>query len=119
VLALRRVAMAALEEAKDAGAVQNPLEARLDLYLTDAARATLESVDDDLAALFIVSEVHLHHIEEQEELADPSGMRANASLAAGDKCTRCWMRAETTGRDGDHPDLCGRCAERVNRIISG
>jgi isoleucyl-tRNA synthetase len=119
VLALRRVAMAALEEAKDAGAVQNPLEARLDLYLTDAARATLESVDDDLAALFIVSEVHLHHIEEQEELADPSGMRANASLAAGDKCTRCWMRAETTGRDGDHPDLCGRCAERVNRIVSG
>ena len=119
VLALRRVAMAALEEAKDAGEVQNPLEARLDLYLTDAARETLESVDDDLAALFIVSEVHLHHIEEQEELADPSGMRANASLAAGDKCTRCWMRAETTGRDGDHPDLCGRCAERVNRIISG
>ncbi|MFW5867222.1 MAG: isoleucine--tRNA ligase [Armatimonadota bacterium] len=120
ILELRRIAMAALEDAKDAGVVANPLEARLDLHVTDAARATLESLEENLEALFIVSEVHLHHIEEDDDgIAAPSGVRAEATLASGDKCTRCWMRAETTGMSADHPELCGRCAERVNRILSG
>ncbi len=120
VLTLRGVAMAALEEAKAAGEVPNPLEARLDLYVTDAERDVLGAVEEDLAGLMIVSEVHLHHIEEHEgEPGEPSGMRAEASLASGDKCTRCWRRAESVGEAEDHPELCNRCAERVKRILSG
>jgi isoleucyl-tRNA synthetase len=120
VLELRRVAMAALEAAKDAGEVPNPLEARLELHVTDAARTALESVEENLEALFIVSEVHLHHIEDDDDgIAAPSGMRAEAMLSGGDKCTRCWMRAEGTGINDEHPELCSRCAERVNRILSG
>ena len=120
VLSLRRVAMAALEAAKDAGEVPNPLEARLDLYLTDAARETLESIEEDLETLMITSEVRLHHLEEAEiDLATTGDIHAEAGLAGGDKCTRCWMRAESTGKDGAHPELCSRCAERVNRVLSG
>ncbi len=119
VLNLRRVAMAALEEAKDAGEVPNPLEARLDLYLTDAARHTLESIEEDLETLMIVSEVRLHHIEDAEGGREAGGMHVEAGPAGGDKCVRCWVRAESTGTIEDHPELCSRCAERVNRIISG
>ena len=119
VLELRRVAMAALEEAKAAGEVSNPLEARLDLYLTDAAREALLGIEEDLEALMIVSVVELHHIEEHDRPGEPSGMRVEASLASGGKCGRCWMRSESTGLAEDHPELCARCAERVNRILSG
>jgi isoleucyl-tRNA synthetase len=64
--------------------------------------------------------VELHHIEDSDDgIAAPSGIRAEARLAGGGKCTRCWMRAESTGLAEDHPELCARCAERVNRILSG
>lgn len=120
VLELRGVAMAALEEAKASGEVPNPLEARLDLYLSDAARAVLEELEEDLATLFIVSEVHLHHAQEDEGEADaPSGIRAKARLAAGEKCPRCWQRSESIGSVPEHPALCATCAERVGRILSG
>ncbi|MEA3402024.1 MAG: isoleucine--tRNA ligase [Armatimonadota bacterium] len=119
-LGLRGVATAALEEAKDSGEVPNPMEARLDLYVSDAARDVLEALEEDLWSLFIVSDVKLHHISEaEEEFNEPSGMHAEASLAAGDKCARCWMRAESTGMIQEHPELCSRCAERVSRILSG
>lgn len=119
VLELRGVAMAALEEAKASGEVPNPQEARLDLYLTDAARTVLEEVEEDLATLFIVSDVRVHHAQEQEEASAPSGVRAVATLAAGDKCPRCWQRAENIGTVAEHPELCATCAERVGRILSG
>lgn len=119
VLELRGVAMAALEEAKASGEVPNPQEARLDLYLTDAARTVLEEVEEDLATLFIVSDVRVHHAQEQEGASAPSGVRAVATLAAGDKCPRCWQRAESIGTVAEHPELCATCAERVGRILSG
>ncbi|MGC9317281.1 MAG: isoleucine--tRNA ligase [Armatimonadota bacterium] len=119
-LEVRGVAMAALEEAKASGEVPNPVEARLDLYVSDAVRNVLEGLEEDLWSLFIVSDVELHHLSEaEEELNEPSGMHAEASLAAGDKCARCWLRAESTGMVQEHPELCSRCAERVNRILSG
>jgi len=120
VLELRGVAMAALEEAKASGEVPNPLEARLDLYVTDAERDVLASVEEDLAALMIVSDVAVHDaLGLGAEVEARSGMEAVASLASGDKCARCWLRAESIGEVAEHPELCSRCAARVNRILSG
>jgi len=120
VLEIRRAALAALEQAKDAGEVQNPVEARLDLYVTDEQRRVLESLEQDLETLLIVSKVEVHHISDHDDgPASPSGMRVVASMASGDKCDRCWKRTETIGTVKEHPKLCRTCAERVNRILAG
>lgn len=117
---LRRVAMAALEEAKDAGEVPNPLEARLDLYLTDEAREMLESIDEELEALMIVSEVVVHSLDETGDAVEaPAGIYVEAGPTAGEKCVRCWVRTESTGTVAEHPELCERCAHRVSRMLSG
>ncbi|MCD6362251.1 MAG: class I tRNA ligase family protein, partial [Armatimonadetes bacterium] len=119
VMEVRAVAAAALEQAKASGEVPNPLEALLDLYLTDEARAVLAELDEDPAQLFIVSAVRIHDVSEFDGEPDvPGGVAAVATLAPGEKCTRCWVRSETVGTDENHPQLCQRCAERVNTIMA-
>jgi len=118
LLELRGAAMAALEEAKNRGEVPNPLEARLDLYVAADTRALLQSIEEDLATIFIVSQVEVHDRSEAGEGGSP-GTTAVASLASGEKCARCWKRAESTGTVEEHPQLCSTCAERVSRILSG
>ena len=36
--------------------------------------------------------------------------------AAGNKCERCWRWLEDVGSDGDHPEICGRCASVVKKL---
>ncbi len=116
---LRAVAMAALEEAKTAEIVSNPVEAQLDMYVNAEARELLESLDEELNEFFIVSKVVLHEAGEFDGEIDATvGAAAKASLAKGEKCTRCWMRSETTGAQSDHVELCKRCADRVNTIVA-
>ena len=99
--------------------VANPLEAHLELFVSEAARGLLEGVDDELSQLFIVSSVQLHDLDEYDgELDSGTEIAAQASLAAGEKCARCWIRSETVGHQPDHPELCERCASRVNTILS-
>ena len=119
ILALRSVGLAALEQAKADDAVANPLEAHLELFVSDEARGLLEALDDELSQLFIVSSVELRGLDEYEGEVEPgTEIAAHAILAAGEKCTRCWVRSETVGRQADHPELCERCAGRVNTILA-
>jgi isoleucyl-tRNA synthetase len=119
ILALRSVGLAALEQAKADDAVANPLEAHLELFVSDEARGLLEGLDDELSQLFIVSSVELRGLDEYEsEIAPGAEIAAQASLAAGEKCVRCWVRSETVGHQADHPELCERCAGRVNTILA-
>ena len=115
---VRAVVMAALEQAKASGAVANPLEARVDLYVPEETRRLLGALEGELEQLLIVSQVNVHDTSELGGDAGPAGMAATATLAAGDKCVRCWMRSETIGAHGDHPELCERCAKRVETILS-
>jgi len=32
-----------------------------------------------------------------------------AVVASGEKCDRCWHRAETVGKNAEHAPLCERC----------
>ncbi len=119
ILALRSVGLAALEQAKADDAVANPLEAHLELFVSDEARGLLEALDDELSQLFIVSSGELRGLDEFEgELEPGTEIAAEAARAPGDKCTRCWVRSETVGHQADHPELCERCAGRVNTILA-
>lgn len=114
VLAVRERVTEALEQAKRDGRVVNPLEARLDIYADEAHKSVLEAIGDtELKRLFIVSAVFVHDLPPGKAGEGP--VVVEASLAEGEKCQRCWVRAPSVGGDPEYPDICARCADRVRR----
>jgi isoleucyl-tRNA synthetase len=70
---------------------------------------------DELATLFIVSQVEL-----TEEVTDGiageniEGLRVAIVPAEGEKCERCWTFATSVGDWDAHPTICHRCREALS-----
>ena len=113
LLVLRDGAMRALEEARGSGLIGDALEAQLDVVTRDEKLWNfLEAHRQDLEAACIVSGLTLAKAANGEG-PDPS---FRVRKAAGAKCSRCWMRLESVGRAGRHPELCHRCVEVVEKL---
>ena len=114
LLQVREVVMAALERAKNEGAVPKPLEAHIDLYASPEALGFLETFGQALPRLFVVSSVQLHESGGAPvEIDEHAHVGAIASPASGGKCVRCWIRDDTVGQSQDHTELCARCVQCV------
>jgi isoleucyl-tRNA synthetase len=106
VLAARDVVKKALEEARQAGQIGNPLESCVELAGDQAAFDALQPFAEQLPSLFLVSQVNLHK-------GDAPGLSVHCGKADGVKCARCWLIKTDVGGRADHPDLCARCAAAV------
>ena len=82
--------------------IKSSLEASVTLKASGAELEFIKSVDNELAAAFIVSEVVI-------EAADGE-LQVTVAKAEGEKCERCWCFSKTVGENTDHPTLCARCA---------
>src|SRR3954454_4739155 len=93
----------ALETERQAKTIGNSLGARVKLRAGGADAVLLERYRDELAMLFIVSEVEL------ESAGDDDGVHIEVARAEGDKCPRCWriVRSISTARGTE--GLCDRC----------
>lgn len=104
----------ALEGARSEKIIGKPLEACVTVYADEATAALLRDCGQDLAALCIVSELH---IVSGEGEGMPSeylpGLTIHVARAEGGKCERCWTQSKTVGNDEKHPTLCSRCAHVV------
>ncbi len=107
VLAARETVKKALEEARQAGTIGNPLEAAVTLTADPAAYSTLLPFLDQLPALFLVSQAGLQDGDTE------SGLTVIVSAAQGSKCPRCWLFKTDIGASASYPDLCARCAEAL------
>ncbi len=94
-----------LEGAVKEKMIKASLEASVTLKATGAELEFIRSVENELAAAFIVSEVV---IEEGE-----GELQVEVKKADGDKCERCWCYSKTVGKNAEHPTLCARCAEVI------
>jgi len=106
VLAARVVVKKALEEARQAGQIGNPLESRIDLTVDSSTMEALRPFAQRLPTLFLVSQVSLH-------TGGLAGLSVQCSLAEGVKCARCWLIKTDVGSRADHPELCARCAAAI------
>ncbi len=106
VLAARDVVKKALEEARQAGQIGNPLESHVTLTADAAGYEALSAFADRLPSLFLVSQVTLQQGEAE-------GIAATCLPAVGSKCARCWLVKQDVGNDTDNPLLCARCAAAV------
>ena len=105
LLALRDEVNKALENARQTGTIKKSLEAKV--TLTGPTDATAGFSDDELATLFLVSQV---------ERRDEAPASLVVGPAEGAKCARCWLIRRDLGADPAHPDICRRCADAVSRL---
>lgn len=114
-MTLRDDVLKALEVARNEKVIGKSLNASITLYPTAEMKAMLESINEDLKQLFIVSEYKLGGMME-EAPADAPKYEHTAVVVAqatGETCERCWVVSETIGKDAEHETLCERCAAVV------
>ena len=115
VMRVRADVNKALELARAEKLIGKPLDARVTLYVSEAAAepfAELES--EDLAPLCIVSELKIvHGAGEGVRGENFDGLTVHVEPSALPRCARCWTRSATVGTSEKHPTLCARCASVV------
>ncbi|HEX2985905.1 MAG TPA: isoleucine--tRNA ligase [Caproiciproducens sp.] len=111
---IRDVVKKALEIARTEKVIGASLDAKVRLFCDGDLYDFVKSMEDQLAAVFIVSQVEV--LKEGkgsytgEELP---GLSVTVSHADGEKCPRCWSYTNTVGSDPDHPEVCAHCAHAL------
>lgn len=107
IMAIRDDVKKVLEQARADKLIGSSLEASLTLYCNAEVYGFLNAIPmDELADLFIVSQVHLEQGEGGVN-GLVEGLGVAAEHAAGTKCLRCWKYDAAVGENG----LCPRCAK--------
>ena len=107
--------MKELEGARQDKVIGNSLGARLELRARGAAADLLERYEEQLADIFIVSQVELRDLVEGETGGDENpDLVIKVNPAAGEKCERCWcFSEEITAADAEFPGICPRCLKQL------
>jgi len=106
----------ALERARKAGDIGHSLDSRV-LLAGDAAQFDLLDSfgPQDLAKLFIVSQVELESSRGKEEPGEGK-LSIRVLPALGSKCDRCWNHSLSVGSHAGHATLCDRCCTVVTAL---
>jgi isoleucyl-tRNA synthetase len=114
IFAIRSDVNKALEIARANKLIGKPLDANVTLFCDDETAKFIESIKEDLKALFIVSSVNIQTgVAVGEFKGDIEGLSVTIIQAEGEKCERCWIYSKTIGEDSEHPTLCSRCSKTV------
>lgn len=104
LITLRNAVNAKLEEARKAGTIKGSLDAKVSLTLPADLYALAEKIGDELRFGLIVSAVTISQGET---------LNAEISVAAGEKCVRCWNHLPDVGTHVGHEGLCSRCIDNI------
>ncbi len=101
----------ALEIARKNKVIGSSLDAKVRLFCDGELYDFVSSVQKELAAVFIVSQVELEKGSAGEFTGESvPEFSVTVVHADGEKCARCWCYSDTVGSCEEHPDLCSRCA---------
>lgn len=119
VLDVRREVTKALEVARKEKTIGHPLDASIVLGVSSQWRKRLESHQEDLKYIFIVSSVTLKNLDEIEGIEESEtlpGLKVLVRPSSDPKCERCWVHDPTVGRDEKHRTICKRCLESLEEM---
>jgi isoleucyl-tRNA synthetase len=88
---------------REPGQIGSSQEAVVTLTIPAEEAATYAARAEELAELFIVSEVKV----------ELGSWAVSVDTATTHRCARCWNHRESVGSRAVFPDLCGRCADVV------
>lgn len=117
---LRDDVLKALEEARNQKVIGKSLQASITLYVNEDTNTLLDSIQENLKQLFIVSgfEVAGEYAAAPEHAIKLEHAAIVVSKADGETCERCWTVTQDVGEDKEHPTLCVRCASVVKENYS-
>ena len=106
---VRPVVTKQLEQAREAGTIKHPYDAKVTLSINSKKiRALLLKYESLLPSLFVVSEAVLDSAAPQDgEEIRPDQVAVSASTQ--EKCGRCWRRPGDVDKEG----LCKRCSDAL------
>jgi isoleucyl-tRNA synthetase len=111
---IRRVVTGALELERAEKRIGSSLQATPTVYIGGGYAGALVGVD--LAEISITSDIVVENGDAPGNaftIDDVPGVAVVPGMAAGGKCERCWQVLVEVGVDGEHPDICNRCADAV------
>lgn len=117
---LRNDVLKALEEARNDKVIGKSLTAKVTLYVNDQAKSLLDSIQENLQQLFIVSgfEVAGSLSDAPENAVKFENTAIVVSKAEGETCDRCWTVTPEVGQTEGYDTLCPRCADVVKNNYS-
>jgi len=117
LLDLRAEVARAIEMARRQKIIGHSLDTAVAITAPERIHSLLRGREEDLRALFIVSQIRLEEGGADYPITLISdtipGVKIRVRKAPGTKCPRCWTYSEHIGEDPQKPDLCERCAPRV------
>jgi len=115
----RRVATGALELERAAKRIGSSLQGAIEMFVPEPMAAALAGVD--LAELCITSAATVRIGPPPGDaftLTEIAGIGVRVVAATGERCERCWRVLPEVGHVHGHADLCGRCADVIDRGAS-
>ena len=110
LIAIRGEVTKKLEEKRANKEIGKALDAQVLLYADGETLELLQAMQDQLATIFIVSQVTVKAMSEAPADAyiseDVKDLDVVIAPAAGNTCERCWIHSEELDENG----LCPRCA---------
>lgn len=119
-LAVRSVAMKALEEARQAKVIGHPLDAEVTVYADGEAYDIVKAMEKELADFLLVSQTHIVSgtatAPENAASNEEGTVKASVAVCTLAKCERCWKRSSDVDADPKHPGVCARCAHVLTEM---
>ena len=119
-LAVRSVAMKALEEARQAKVIGHPLDAEVTVYADGEAYDIVKAMEKELADFLLVSQTHIVSgtaaAPENAASNEEGTVKASVAVCTLAKCERCWKRSADVDADPKHPGVCARCAHVLTEV---
>ena len=114
---IRSIVLKNLEDARKNKVIGNSLEAKIILILGGQFDSILESYQQFLPSLFIVSQVELNCPKKDSQCSsETEDLRVVVSRADGKKCERCWNYSLETGKNPAFNNICHKCSEVLKQI---
>jgi len=112
----------ALEEARAKKLVGHSLDSSIIISVNSDVFDLLNSYADEMRGIFIVSKFAL--AQKDDDSSDKSsyvseemeGLSILVMPAPGEKCERCWIYDISVGQHADHPTVCGRCCDSLEKM---
>ncbi|SOC35380.1 isoleucine--tRNA ligase [Ureibacillus acetophenoni] len=117
VITLRDEVLKALEEARNAKVIGKSLEAKVVIYADSNVVDIINDEAVNFAQISIVSQLQVAGTKDAapENALVLDKLSIVVEKAEGEKCERCWSYSDTVGQHENHPTVCARCADVVEK----
>lgn len=117
LLEIREAVLKVLEAGRQEGLFGNSLGAKLYISAIDnESYDFLKKYEKTLLDISIVSRIEIQKGKKGEGYLNFKNLFIKAESISEEKCERCWMYVEGIGENKNHPTICPRCAEVIEKI---